>query len=102
MRWIYALGLLMWGYAAAETVVPIPEADQNCSSSSQVKAIIVDKKGDMTQTEYVCDPDQGGVVINNNEADWGEGASLFFPAFEMGLLWDDGVWVDEEGYYWDG
>lgn len=85
----------------ASQVIPLPEADQS-DSSEPVDAIVVDKNGTMQQMQYTYDPDQGGVVINNYEEVSGDGASIFFPAFEVGMLWWGGYWVDHEGYYWNG
>jgi hypothetical protein len=88
--------------STSSTVVPIPEADQAYSSPTPLKAIVVDKQGNMTETEYTYDPEAGGVVINNEENIYGDGSSLFFPALEVGFLWAGGYWVDHEGYYWNG
>jgi hypothetical protein len=88
--------------AAPTTVVPVPEADQLYSTVTPVDTIIVDKNGNMTETQYNYDPDQGGVVINNYNEVAGPGASLFFPAMTVGMLWWGGYWVDHNGDYWNG
>ncbi len=82
-------------------VIPLPEAAENVPSEP-IDAIVVDKNGVMEQTQYPYDLDQGGVVINSDDEVFGEGASIFFPAFEVGLLWWGGYFVDNEGLYWNG
>lgn len=88
--------------SSVSTVVPLPEADQQYSTSTPVNAIIVKKNGEMSQAQYPYDPDQGGVVINNYDDVNGPGSSLFFPAFGVGMLWANGYWADQSGYYWNG
>lgn len=84
------------------SVIPLPEADNKYDTSTPVDTIVVDKYGTMTETQYPYDPDKQGVVINNYEDVAGPNASVFFPAFEVGLLWWGGYWTDHDGYYWDG
>jgi hypothetical protein len=88
--------------SSSTRVIPVPEVEQKYSSPTPVNAVVVDRNGNMTETRYTYDPDQGGVVINNYEEISGPGSSVFFPEDEVGLMWWDGFWVDHEGYYWNG
>lgn len=86
----------------ASTVVPLPEAQQQYTSATPVDAIVVDKDGNMSERQYTYDPNRGGVVINNYYQVAGPDCSLYFPAFGVGFLWNNGFWVDSQGYYWNG
>jgi hypothetical protein len=87
---------------AASTVIPVPEARSQYNSPTPVDAVVVDKDGNMTQTQYTYDPNQGGVVINNYYQVGGPDASIYFPLWGIGFLWWSGFWVDSYGYYWNG
>ncbi|MES2122982.1 MAG: hypothetical protein V4492_09480 [Chlamydiota bacterium] len=88
--------------SSTTNVVPIPGADQEFSSPTPIETIVVDKNGNMIEKQYTYDPNQGGVVINNNNEVGGDNASLFFPMFMMGFMWSEGFWVGHNGSYWNG
>lgn len=108
--------LIMWVWiactsiASADTgssgsgtnVIPIPGGDQEFTQPTPIETIVVDKNGNVIEKQYTYDPNQGGVVINNNEEIGGDDASLFFPMFEMGFIWASGYWVGHDGNYWNG
>ncbi len=84
-------------------VVPVPEvSDKYGNNPASVNTIIINNNGDVTTANYPYDPDQGGIVINNNVDVGGPGCSLFFPGFGVGFLWYNGFWCDGLGYYWNG
>lgn len=88
--------------ASASNVIPVPEAQKQYNQPTQVNAVIVNKNGEMSETQYTYDPNQGGVVINNYYEVAGPDCSIYFPLWGIGFLWWSGFWVDGDGYYWDG
>ncbi len=101
--WVLGITALLCAKAHADTtnnVVPIPGVDY--SQPTPVQTIVVDSNGNMSEKTYTYDPNQGGVVIINNNQVSGNNASLFFPLFMMGFMWAEGYWVGHNGAYWNG
>jgi hypothetical protein len=90
-----AVGFIAQGEA---TVIKIEGA--NVAQAQPVKVIIIDSNGRTFEQTANYDPAVGGIDIDTNWA--GPNASIFIPSLNVGYVWYNGYWVNQEGYYWNG
>jgi hypothetical protein len=90
-----AVGCIAQGEA---TVIKIEGA--SITQAQPVKVIIVDSNGRTFEQIANYDPSAGGIDIDTSWA--GPNASIFIPSLNIGYVWYNGYWVNQEGYYWNG
>ncbi|MBS0651927.1 MAG: hypothetical protein JSR39_00190 [Verrucomicrobia bacterium] len=82
----------------ADDQIMLPNTNANITSPTPVQAIVLDSNGNMSEEEYMYNPDTQVVVVDSNNG--GDNASIFFPLFAAGFIWWDGYWVNHEGNYY--
>ena len=83
--------------AAVLKIAPPPSI---INSPQSLEVVIVDKNGNAIKQTAYYNPTVGGIEADTRWA--GPNASIYIPNWETGYIWQNGYWVDAEGYYWDG
>jgi hypothetical protein len=91
-----AIGWIVQGEA---TVIRLGD-NVAMTQAQPVRVIIIDSNGNKFEQTANYDPAIGGIDIDTSWA--GKHASIFIPSLGVGLIWYNGNWVDEQGYYWNG
>jgi len=66
------------------------------TAQQPIKAIFTDSQGNTYQQTVYYNSVVGGVNIDNSS----NYVSVYFPTIGSSYLWNNGYWVDKEGYYW--
>lgn len=99
---LFSLTLIFagWMIQSEAAVVLLGGPGVVISSQQPIQAIVVDSNGNTFEQTVCYNPAIGGVDLNTAWA--GPNASVYFPAYNTGYIWNNGFWVDQSGYYFDG
>lgn len=92
-----AMGWIAQGEA---TLIKISNPRIMIKDRMPIPVLIIDSSGKSMEQTANYEPASGGIDIDTSWA--GPNASIIIPVLGVKYLWNNGKWVDEEGYYWDG
>lgn len=100
--WLFSLSLCFasWMAQGDAAVVLLGGPGVVINYHQPIQAVIVDTNGNTFEQTVCYDPAIGGVNLNTAWA--GPNASVYFPAYRTGYIWNNGYWVDQTGFYWNG
>jgi hypothetical protein len=90
-------GILISLTSLSEAAVIVLNNMNTAMIRQPVTAVIVDTNGNSFEQTYYYEPSLNGVDIGLTNP----GESIYFPDYNARYLWNNGYWVNEQGYYWN-
>lgn len=82
------------------TIIKINNPSIILNDVRPIHVIIIDQNRNSYEETVYYDPALGGIDVDT--ALVGPNASIYIPDLDLGYIWYNGFWVDQDGYYWNG
>lgn len=96
---LFILGIALLSISASksgEASVVVLGPSVTVTPQQPITAVFTDNYGNTYEQTVYYNPALGGIDVGNTTY-----ASVYFPTFSTGYLWNNGFWVGENGYYWN-